>query len=175
MMKKCCKYLIAIILLSLFSCGEQPKQTVVVPREEMKNSMEKANRYLVEDEEKEIERYIARHGLVMNSTGTGLRYAILKQGSQDLLQQGEKVSLEYELRSIAGDVIYSSEKEGFKTFVVGNGSVESGLDEAMRHLHRGDVATVIIPSHLGYGLHGDDRDISEYATLVYRIKIIENQ
>ena len=174
-MKKCCKYLIAIILLSLFSCGEQPKQTVVVPREEMKNSMEKANRYLVEDEEKEIEGYIARHGLVMNSTGTGLRYAILRQGSQDLLQQGEKVSLEYELRSIAGDIVYSSEKEGVKTFIIGNGSVESGLDEAMRHLHRGDVATVIIPSHLGYGLHGDGRDIPEYATLVYKIKIIENQ
>ena len=83
--------------------------------------------------------------------------------------------MEFELRSIAGDVIYSSENDGVKSFVIGDGSVEAGLDEAVRHLHRGDLAKVIIPSHLGYGLHGDDRSIPEYATLVYVIKILENQ
>ena len=85
------------------------------------------------------------------------------------------MTLEYELHSIQGDLIYSSENEGVKKFVVGDGSVESGLDEAVAYLHKGDVAKVIIPFHLAYGLHGDDRDIPEYATLVYTIKIIEIQ
>ena len=83
--------------------------------------------------------------------------------------------MEYELYSIAGDLIYSSDSEGVKSFVVGDGTVESGLDEAMSYLHRGDEARLIIPFHLGYGLHGDDRSIPEYATLVYKIKIIDNQ
>ena len=109
------------------------------------------------------------------STGTGLRYQILKQGSEQKIEKGEKVTLEYELHSIAGDLIYSSENDGVKSFVVGEGTVESGLDEAMSYLHRGDVAKLIIPYHLGYGLHGDDDKIPEYATLVYTIKIIDNQ
>ena len=176
MKKVVVKYLIFIVLFSLLACHQKPKQPVEkAPLDKMKQSMEVANRYLVNDEEQDISHYIERHGLAMQATGTGLRYAILKQGGQELLQEGDVVGIEYELRSIAGDLFYSSEQEGIKRFRVGDGSVESGLDEAMRHLHYGDVAKVIIPSHLAYGLHGDDRNIPEFSTLIYTIKIIENQ
>jgi FKBP-type peptidyl-prolyl cis-trans isomerase len=111
----------------------------------------------------------------MTSTGTGLRYQIMKQGSEQKIEKGQTVTLEYELQSIDGDLIYSSENDGVKTFVVGEGSVESGLDEAMTYLHRGDIAKLIIPFHLGFGLHGDDNRIPEYATLVYTIKVLDNQ
>ena len=137
--------------------------------------METANRYLLNEEEEEIDRYVKRHGFEMVSTGTGLRYQILKQGSDKQIESGQMVSLEYELHSLTGELIYSSEREGIRRFIVGDGSVETGLDEAMTHLHCGDVAKVIIPFHLAYGLHGDDRSIPEYATLVYTIKIIDNQ
>ena len=170
------KYLIFMLLLTFVSCGEKPqKQAETLSKSEMKSSMEKANRYLLNEEETDIENYIKRHGLAMTSTGTGMRYQILKQGSEQKIGKGERVTLEYELHSIAGDLIYSSENEGVKDFVVGEGAVESGLDEAMTYLHRGDVAKLIIPFHLGFGLHGDDNRIPEYATLVYTIKIIDNQ
>ena len=165
-----------MLLLVLFSCDEKkPKQQMPITKSEMKNSMEKANRYLLNEEEEDIENYVKRHGLTMTSTGTGLRYQILKQGSEQKIEKGERVTLEYELHSIAGDLIYSFENDGVKSFVVGEGAVESGLDEAMTYLHRGDVAKLIIPFHLGYGLHGNDDKIPEYATLVYTIKIIDNQ
>ena len=175
-MRTYCKYLVLLLLLAVFSCQEKPKQpTPPVTKNEMKNSMETANRYLLNEEEEDIKNYIARHGLEMNATGTGLRYQILKKGSEQPIGKGEKVTLEYELCSIAGDLFYSSEHDGVKTFVVGEGGVETGLDEAMGYLHRGDVAKLIIPFHLAYGLHGDDNRIPEYATLVYTIKILDNQ
>lgn len=175
-MKNYCKYLILLLLISLFSCQEKPqKPSNPVTKNEMKNSMETANRYLLNEEEEDIKNYIARHGLEMTSTGTGLRYQILSQGSGQRIGKGEKVTLEYEVGSIAGDLFYSSENDGLKSFVVGEGGVETGLDEAMSYLHRGDVAKLIIPFHLAYGLHGDDNRIPEYATLVYTIKILDNQ
>ena len=175
-MSKYCKYLILLLLLSVFSCEEKPKkQQNPVSKSEMKSSMETANRYLLNEEEEDIANYIKRHGLEMTTTGTGLRYQIIKQGSEKRIEKGERVVLEYELSSIAGDLLYSSEKDGVKTFVVGEGEVESGLDEAMTCLHWGDVAKLIIPSHLAYGLHGDDDRIPAYATLVYTIKIKDNQ
>lgn len=165
-----------MMLLALLSCEEKPRKPIEnLTKSEMKSSMEKANRYLLNEEEEDIDNYVRRHGLTMVSTGTGLRYQILKHGSERQVEKGDKVVLEYELHSIAGDLIYSSQNEGPKVFVVGDGSVESGLDEAMGYLHYGDVAKLIIPFHLGYGLHGDDHDIPEYATLVYTIKIIDNQ
>ena len=164
------------LLLAVISCEEKPKEpSVPISKNEMKNSMETANRYLLNEEEEDIANYIKRHGLEMTSTGTGLRYQILKQGSEKKIEKGERVSLEYELGSIAGDLFYSSEKDGVKSFVVGEGGVETGLDEAMTYLHRGDEAKLIIPFHLAYGLHGDDKRIPEYATLVYTIKVIDNQ
>ena len=175
-MRNCCKYLILSLLMAFFACGEKtPKQQNVVSKNEMKNSMETANRYLLNEEEEDIANYIKRHGLEMVTTGTGLRYQILKQGSENRIEKGERVTMEYELHSIAGDLIYSSDNDGVKSFVVGEGSAESGLEEAMAYLHRDDVAKLIIPYHLAYGLHGDDNRIPEYATLVYTIKIIDNQ
>jgi FKBP-type peptidyl-prolyl cis-trans isomerase len=165
-----------LLLFSVFSCEEKPQQQPVpISKSEMKNSMETANRYLLNEEEEDIANYIRRHGLEMTTTGTGLRYQILKQGSEKRIEKGEKVTLEYELGSIAGDLFYSSEKDGVKSFVVGEGGVETGLDEAMAYLHWGDLVKLIIPSHLAYGLHGDDNRIPEYATLVYTIKVIDNQ
>jgi len=175
-MRNCLKYLIVLLFLPLFACEEKPvKQSASVSKTEMKSSMETANRYLLNEEEEDIANYIKRHGLEMTETGTGLRYQIVKQGSDQRIGKGEKVMLEYEVCSIAGDLFYSSEKDGLKSFVVGEGGVETGLDEAMAYLHRGDVAKLIIPFHLAYGLHGDDNRIPEYATLVYTIKIIDNQ
>lgn len=175
-MKRCCKYLILLLLVSVFCCNEKtPKPQEALSKGDMKSSMETANRYLLNEEEEDISNYIKRHGLDMTSTGTGLRYQIMKQGSEQKIEKGQTVTLEYELQSIAGDLIYSSENDGVKTFVVGEGSVESGLDEAMTYLHRGDIAKLIIPFHLGFGLHGDDNRIPEYATLIYTIKVLDNQ
>lgn len=169
------KYLVFFLMLLVASCDTTPQKSEKQNVDGLKESMEKANRYLVNDEETDIEDYIARHGLDVVATGTGLRYVILKQGSERQIKDGDVVAIEYELRSIAGDVIYSSKNEGNKVFKVGEGFVESGLEESMHYLHYQDVAIVIIPSHLGYGLHGDENKIPAYSTLIYTIKIIDIQ
>lgn len=168
-------YIVLILLAVCIACKENTKKNVVIPKQEMKKSMETANRYLLNEEEAEIERYVQRHGLDMVRTGTGLRYQVVRHGTGGAVNKGDVVSLEYELRSLQGELLYSSEKDGEKRFKVGEGGVESGLEEAVTFLHYGDVAKLIIPYHLAYGLHGDDNKIPEYTTLVYTIKIIENQ
>lgn len=159
--------------LSFGSCREEVKPRTSSQQPQLKESLEKANRYLVNDEEEEIQNYIARHRLNMVATGTGLRYQILQEGAGDTIQPGQTVTMEYVLIDLRGDIIYSSENDGIKSFVVGQGGVESGLDEAVRHLRKGDVAKVIFPSHLGFGLLGDQKDIPERATLIYTVKIID--
>ena len=170
------RILLAVIVLPLLgSCKEKPQVQQKTTIEDMKSSMETANRYLLNEEEEDIANYIARHGLDMASTGTGLRYQIIKQGSDKPIAVGQTVTLDYELHSITGDLIYSSVNDGVKSFVVGSGTVESGLDEAMSYFHYGDYGKLIIPFHLAYGLHGDDNMIPKYATLVYTIKIKDIQ
>lgn len=169
-------WLILLLCLSGILCSscDNTSQTVV-PTEDprLKESLEKANRYLANDEEEDIENYVSRHHLDMVATGTGLRYQIVKKGEGALIQPGQRVTLEYVLYNIMGDVVYSSENDGVKTLDAGCGDVEKGLDEAILHLHEGDVAKVIIPSHLGYGLLGDRNRIPERATLIYTLNVVK--
>lgn len=165
-------FFISFLLVLLLGCqeqGTQPKPSNDTA--DLKESLEKANRYLVNDEETDIQNYIERHGYEMVATGTGLRYLVVKEGAGELIQPGQKVSLAYELYDITGDLVYSSEKDGLITFVVGKGGAVSGLDEAVRYLRKGDVARLIVPSHLGYGLLGDQNAITDRATLIYLVKV----
>ena len=165
--------LMTLVLLVFAARHEKQQKPVQVDDSQLKESLEKANRYLANDEEEDIRNYIARHQLDMVATGTGMRYQIIQKGEGEQIRPGQTVVMEYMLRNIMGDVIYWSENDGVMTFDVGCGDVVSGLDEAVGYLHKGDVAKIIVPSHLGYGLLGDQKDIPGRATLIYVVKIID--
>lgn len=159
--------------LMLTACQEKLQNQSQTNDSQLKKSLEIANRYMVNDEEEDIKNYISRHRLDMIATGTGLRYQIIQQGEGEQIRPGQTVKVDYVLRNIMGDVIYSGDNDGIMTFDVGCGDVVSGLDEALTYLHKGDVAKIIVPSHLGYGLLGDQKSIPERATLIYVVKIID--
>ena len=155
------KLLILLAFLVICSCREQRPQQPVQGQSDrqVRESLEKANRYLINDEEEEIDNYVRRHQLDLVETGTGLRYQIVEEGKGKPVQPGQTVTLDYVLYDITGDVVYSSENDGLMRFVVGKSEVPSGLDEAVRLFHEGDRAWVIVPSHLGYGLLGDQKNV----------------
>ncbi|MBO7459897.1 MAG: FKBP-type peptidyl-prolyl cis-trans isomerase [Bacteroidales bacterium] len=155
--------------------AERVSKTGFADNKQKKDSLENLNRYLVSQEKEAINEYILNSGVDFEKTGTGLCYRIINQGDSKLIKTGDIIVLDYELRLLNGDLIYSTDESGKKVFVVGHGGVESGLEEAILHLHRGDEAEIIIPSHLAYGLAGDGDRIPIRSTLVYKVKVIENQ
>lgn len=171
-MRKSLFLLSAFVLLVFCSCSEQsPKPVQPASDRQIKESLERANRYLVNDEEEDIDNYVRRHQLDMVATGTGLRYQIVEKGKDELIREGQTVTMDYVLYDLLGDVVYSSDSEGPMRMVVGHSDKVTGLDEAMRCLHEGDGVWVIIPSHLGYGLLGDQNAVPSRATLIYYLKI----
>ena len=173
---KTSKLLILLATLLLCSCQEQQRNPQPKPIQgqsdrQVKESLEKANRYLVNDEEEEIDNYVRRHQLEMVETGTGHRYQIVKEGHGKPVQPGTTVTLDYVLYDLVGDEVYNSETDGPMRFVVSRSEVPSGLDEAVRLLHEGDCAWVIVPSHLGYGLLGDQKNVPSRATLIYLLSV----
>ena len=170
---------ISLFAVVLFSCNNNSgKQQNTVDKQkltqkEMNAILEDANRYWLAQESELIEDYISRQELDMIKTGTGLRYQIHDSGDGVLIKEGDIVTLEYELRLLNGNLIYSSENDGDKVFLVGRGGVESGLEEAILKLSKNSVATLILPAHLSHGLIGDGNKIPQIATLVYKLKVID--
>lgn len=181
MMKNILNIVISFLFIFItFSCNDNNVRQKDMDRhgnlqKEINESLEEVNRGLLQKEAELINDYIKCHDLNMVQTGTGLRYQIHDQGDGVLIKEGDVVTLEYEIRLLDGDLIYSSKNEGVKTFLVGRGGVESGLEEAILNLCEKSVATLIIPAHLAHGLIGDGDKIPSRATLVYKLKVIDKQ
>jgi len=170
--RKSCLIIFLVILVSCNSGSQQGRQAKN-KQINSENALEKANRYLVRSEQEDIANYIRRHGLKMEETGSGLRYFIYEKGTSEKAETGKIAVLNYTLRLLTGDVVYSSKNDGQKIFKIGRGNVESGLEEAILLMHVGDKAVLILPAHLGYGLLGDSNKILSRCTLVYDIELVE--
>lgn len=168
---KCIIQIITLISFSfLLSCVNEPKNEPKMPTNKaLSESFEKANRYLSREEEESINDYVRRHKVEMKQTGTGMRYAILKKGTGAPIRRNEQIHVKYETYYITGDLVYTTDKK----IIVGKGGIESGLEEAILLMKRGDEAKIILPSHLAFGFLGDQNKIPPRTTLVYKLKIVE--
>jgi len=162
-----------LIYFSVCSCvGSQNRQERVNSELPVEISIQ-MNKRLVEEEQKIIEKYVKDNNLEMNRTETGLWYKISEEGDGEKIETGKIVSLNYSVRLINETLLYTSEELGHKEFLVGQGGVETGLEEAVLMLKNGCKAKLIIPSHLAHGILGDDNKIPSRAILLYDVEVVE--
>jgi len=131
------------------------------------------NRQIVKSENQEIEDFIKRYKWKMEKSPTGLRYIIYHKGDGPKAMRGQLVKMNYSVRLLTGEEIYNSRNLGSKEFIVGQGKIESGLEEGILMLREGDRAKFIVPSHIAYGLLGDLDKVPERAALVYDIEVLD--
>lgn len=166
------KSIVLIFLIIFFSCNSErepdKKQTI----KHSKESLEEVNKMLVSKDAEQIKSYVDRRGWSMEQTESGLWYMVYKEGTDSLIKKGNEISFNYEVWLLNGTLCYSSDELGVKSFVVGSGGVESGLEEGVLLLKKGSKARFILPPHLAHGLIGDENRIPARASIVYDIEIL---
>ena len=163
-----------LIILLTFSCGSNDKKTTtIIDPVIYDTTLVKVNQKLVKTEEEQITNFIERYQWKMEKTGTGLRYMIYNKGTGAKAEKGKTAKINFTVRLITGDVCYSSKESGEKELLIGKSGEISGLEEGLLLLHVGDKARFIIPSHLAFGLLGDENKIPKRATLVYDVELTE--
>lgn len=165
---------IAILIpaMLLFSCNRGSDQQQRSDSGGFEEPLILANKQAVKFENEQIERFIRRYNWQMLETGSGLRYSVYYKGKGDKAETGKLAVMKYSVRLLDGKEIYSSEKSGLKEFIIGRGGVESGLEEGILLLRVGDRAKFIIPSHLGFGLLGDQDKVPPKSTLIYDLELV---
>ncbi len=131
-----------------------------------------ANKLIVRDETKDIHFLLKRYHWKMKTTGTGMYYSIDVDKEGSLLQKGDKVDIAYSISLINGKEVYNSTRDSIKTIVIEESDEPVGVHELLKMMSLGDKAKAIIPSYMAYGILGDNDQIPPYATLIYRIEII---
>lgn len=171
-------YLILLVMLlslvSFTACNDQPKPATSTRHlGMMSDSLVNYNKGIVQTEDQQIEDFIARYGWKVTKTGTGLRYLIFQKGKGVKAEKGKIAIIRYTSRLLNGNLCYSSDKDGPKDFKIGYGGVESGVEEGILLMHVGDRAKFILPSHLAFGLLGDQNKIPQHAAIVYDIELVK--
>lgn len=170
--------LIAIVYLSVTvqsGCGDDKKHVTSktdIESKEFKEKLMNANQMYVKQESDEIDQYVKHKGWDMITTGTGLRYMITKKGTGVMPQSEQRVKLNFNVKLLDGTLCYSSDSTGVYEFFVDKSSVETGLHEGVKFMHVGDKATMILPSHLAYGLIGDEKRIPPRASVLYELELL---
>lgn len=131
------------------------------------------NKRALQLEREDIDEFVEDQGWEMTQTGTGLRYMIYEEGDGRQAERGDYATIEYEISLMDGEVAYTSEESGPKTFRIGHDNVASGLHEGMMQMKIGDKSIMILPSHLAFGLSGDSDRIPYESPLIYDVELIK--
>ncbi|GAF02191.1 FKBP-type peptidyl-prolyl cis-trans isomerase [Saccharicrinis fermentans] len=166
---------VSIVALSLLIMGGCKLQSSDKPlkRKVTAEELISVNRYMVEQDASAIKEYVERNDYHMLETQTGLWYQIEEMGEGELVQKGDVVKIAYDVSLLDGTHCYSSDSLGYKSFKVGQGGVESGLEEGILLLRKGAKATFIMPPHRAHGLVGDDDKVPGRSTLLYKVELVD--
>jgi peptidylprolyl isomerase len=110
-----------------------------------------------------------------NTTKSGLRYAILKEGEGVEADSGKVVTVHYSGYLESGTKFDSSvERDEPFSFVLGMRQVIPGWDEGLSFMKKGTKARFIIPPDLGYGSM-ELAQIPANSTLIFDVELLDLQ
>jgi len=137
---------------------------------------EKASLYHT-DREQELNLlrdFIKLTNTTVQPTASGLYYVEQKAGTGRKAENGRTLVVHYTGKTIDGKIFDSSLQRGRPIeFVLGQGQVIKGWDEAFLMMKEGGKARLIIPSDLAYGKQGYSNIILPYSTLEFDVELLE--
>ena len=162
------------LIVMLFACdggGTAPPAKVGSAQQGPDEALIDENKRLAKREALDIDAWIARNGLRMEDTGTGVRIMLIEDSIGPYAAPLQTASIDFSVSLIDGTVCYASAPGEPEDFVIEKDNVESGLHEAIQRMSVGDSAVIVIPSHRAYGLAGDSKKIPMRSTVIYRVRL----
>lgn len=165
------------LCIIIFSCKtentQEQKSSYTQVKNENKEETIKINRDLLSVNREVIDKYIERHNWKMTETESGLFYMITTQTTDEQVLSGCEVEFSFKTSLLNGTVIYESSKLGNRKLIIDKNQEESGLNEGLKLMKKGEIAYFILPPHLAFGVVGDSYLVPPYSVLVYEIEVIE--
>lgn len=113
---------------------------------------------------------IADYEKKAETTPSGLKYVVLREGKGQKPAKGQTVHTHYAGRLMDGSLFDQSHGRGPFSFAVGTGRVIKAWDEALLDMLPGEKRALIVPPELGYGSRGAGGVIPPNATLFFEVE-----
>lgn len=126
------------------------------------------------EEDAALQAYFKEHDIKnAQKRESGLYYVIHEKTKEYKPLSGQTVQVNYTGRLMDGTVFDSNKGRDPLSFVLGRGQVILGWDEGIALLHKGEKATLYIPSHLAYGANPPTPKIPVNATLIFDVELVD--
>jgi FKBP-type peptidyl-prolyl cis-trans isomerase FkpA len=165
---------IFIMVFMAIACTEQRKVEEPKHLDWSREQSTEFGRNIALEEEIDIKLFLKRReNWLAVETGSGLRYWVYESNGGVPAEEGSVVDVEFEVRLLDDSLCYRTEPGELATFKVDKSDIETGVQEGIKYMGKGDRAKLIIPSHLGHGLVGDMYKIPPLQVLVVDIHLID--
>jgi gliding motility-associated peptidyl-prolyl isomerase len=164
-----------VLVLSLLACHQpEPRKPVTYKSGSFLDESLKRNLALLKSEEKAIFKIIEEDSLnTYFNSSDGFWYHYLQQNTKDTIrpQFGDKIVFTYNLRTLNEDTIYSMREVGYKTYIMDQQRLMTGLREGLKVMKAGEKITFLFPSSRAYGFYGDKNRIGINVPLKATVKL----
>lgn len=171
------RLLLLCMVIIASSCSQpKPRKPVDVRSGSFMTTSIQRSKELLRHEEAIIDSMITKDSLNQyHSSPNGYSYYFNTIDSTTSYhpKEGDIVKINYDIRTLNNQVIYSSKEIGMINFKVDKEDYFPGLRTAVKLLREGETATFLFPSSLAYGYHGDDHKIGTNQPIKSTIRIIE--
>ncbi|MBC7922065.1 MAG: FKBP-type peptidyl-prolyl cis-trans isomerase [Ferruginibacter sp.] len=132
----------------------------------------------IENEDRKIDRYLAASGLTgFETTASGLRFKRTQARPDSALAEvGKTASVRYTGRLLNGTQFDSNLTGTLFEVTIGSNSAQRpvrGFEEGLALMRKGEKATLVFSSSLGYGTQGRSPTILPYSPLVFDVEITD--
>lgn len=170
----------------VFNVGLTESMTQAQAEEKQQKMMRDMQLAQVKKDSLLINNYITEKGMTAQSTASGLRYVVRKDGKGNMAAAGQTASVKYAGFTLDGKIfdtnIASVAKENnFDNqgadqpypVVVNTARVIAGWDEMLMMMNKGMKVTVIIPSYLAYGPQSRGPGIPANSILMFDMEVTD--
>lgn len=169
---KTVKFILPLLCLLAVACRDVPVVDVAPQKgDTLKENLINANRIIAQSEAQQIDAWLERRGWTKDRLANGVwvaEYENSESAPGALVGYEDTVALRYCVETLGGNELYGWRTD---TVVCGHLQPTRGLDAALRTLHSGVMARVIVPSEQAYGVVGDGDRIRSRMVLVYTVEI----
>jgi len=167
--------LMILSMLFFMACHQpEPRKPVTYQSGSFLDESLKRNKAILKSEEKAIFKIIEKDSLntYLNSSD-GFWYHYVKENTIDTIkpQFGDKVVFTYNLRTFSEDTIYTMAEVGYKTYIMEQQRLMTGLREGLKLMKSGEQINFLFPSSRAYGFYGDKKRIGSNIPLKATVKL----
>ena len=162
-------------LLLVSSCkSPEARQPMTTKSGSFINESIARNKELNARETTAIEKRIAQQNKTYTTSESGFWYHYNTKVEVDSLKTprfGDIVNYNYNIKTLNGQTIYSTEELKTRTYAMDQQELFTGLREGLKLMKAGETITFIFPSQKAYGYYGDNNKIGHNMPIICEVTV----